>query len=80
MIEQKLLGSIRALKTQDQAAIAKHMPSVRRAYDQTVRALLDRDLTREINRDALHLVELEMRQLESQANEFESDKLKLERG
>ena len=85
MMKQKFLGAVRALKAQDPATIRKHLPSVRRAYEQTVkelldRELLDRDLTREINRDALHLVELEMRQLESQANEFESDKLKLERG
>ena len=79
MIEQKFLGAVRALKAQDAAMIAKHLPSVRRAYEQTVKALLDRDLTREINRDALHLVEMEMRQLEGQAP-FEIDKLKLERG
>ena len=80
MIEQKFLGAIRALKAQDPATIAKHLPSVRRAYEQTVKELLDRDLSREINRDALHLAEIEMRQLESQANEFDNDKLKLERG
>ena len=67
MIERKFLGAIRALKAQDPAAIAKHMPSVRRAYDQTVKELLDRDLTRDVNRDALHIVELEMRQLEALA-------------